>query len=118
MRMTVSRTALLAAVAFAVAACSGGARSTPAPSRSRAPVTSSGLQPTGDHPGIDKIEHVIMINMENRSFDSYFGTYPGADGIPMKDGKPTVCSPNPRSGTCDPPYHEPSLVNGGGPHGR
>ncbi len=32
--------------------------------------------------GIDKINHVILIIQENRSFDNYFGTYPGADGIP------------------------------------
>jgi phospholipase C len=32
--------------------------------------------------GIHKIQHVIVIMQENRSFDSYFGTYPGADGIP------------------------------------
>ena len=31
---------------------------------------------------IHKIRHVIVIFQENRSFDSYFGTYPGADGIP------------------------------------
>ena len=36
--------------------------------------------------GIHRIKHVIVIMQENRSFDSYFGTYPGADGIPMKDG--------------------------------
>ena len=35
---------------------------------------------------------------ENRSFDSYFGTYPGADGIPMSNGVPTVCVPDPASG--------------------
>ncbi len=27
--------------------------------------------------GIQKIQHVIVIMQENRSFDSYFGTYPG-----------------------------------------
>src|SRR5690348_3029458 len=27
------------------------------------------------------IEHVIVIFQENRSFDSYFGTYPYADGF-------------------------------------
>ena len=32
--------------------------------------------------GIHKIRHVVVIMQENRSFDSYFGTYPGADGIP------------------------------------
>ncbi len=29
---------------------------------------------------IDQIEHVIFIVKENRTFDSYFGAYPGADG--------------------------------------
>ena len=37
--------------------------------------------------GIRKIRHVIIIMQENRSFDSYFGTYPGADGIPARNGR-------------------------------
>ena len=32
---------------------------------------------------------------ENRSFDNYFGTFPGASGIPMRHGVPTVCVPDP-----------------------
>ena len=32
--------------------------------------------------GIHKIRHVIIVMQENRSFDSYFGTFPGADGLP------------------------------------
>ena len=27
--------------------------------------------------GIHKIKHVVVIMQENRSFDSYFGTFPG-----------------------------------------
>jgi phospholipase C len=60
---------------------------------------------------------VIIIMQENRSFDSYFGTYPGADGIPMQQGKPAVCLPNP-AGPCQPPYHDKADKNGGGPHGE
>src|SRR6202035_5840521 len=67
-------------------------------------------------PGIHKIKHVIVIQQENRSFDTYFGTYPGADGIPMKNGKPTVCVPNPATGKCNPPFVDHHDVNGGGPH--
>ena len=48
--------------------------------------------------GIHKIMHIIVIMQENRSFDSYFGTFPGADGIPMKNGVPTVAVPNPKTG--------------------
>src|SRR5579859_3755781 len=66
--------------------------------------------------GIHKIQHVIIIMQENRSFDSYFGTYPGADGIPMKDGKPTVCVPNPQTRHCVRPFHDRHDLNYGGPH--
>jgi len=82
--------------------------------------------PAGDTPklahspdksqGIHKIKHVIIIMQENRSFDHYFGTYPGADGIPMKNGVPTVCNPDPETGQCVWPYHNPSDTNNGGPH--
>ncbi len=66
--------------------------------------------------GIHKIRHVVIIMQENRSFDSFFGTYPGADGIPARNGRFTVCVPDPRAGGCDRPFHDPSLVNGGGGH--
>ena len=65
--------------------------------------------------GIHKIKHVIIVEQENRSFDSYFGTYPGADGIPMTNGVPTVCVTVPTGG-CQMPYHDTADVNGGGPH--
>ena len=66
--------------------------------------------------GIHKIKHVIVIMQENRSFDSYFGTYPGADGIPMRDGKPIVSVPDPATGRCVAPFHDPRAVVAGGPH--
>jgi phospholipase C len=53
----------------------------------------------------------VIIMQENRSFDSYFGTYPGADGIPKG-----VCVPDPLRHTCDRPYHNPVDRNSGGPH--
>ncbi|MBC5810069.1 MAG: alkaline phosphatase family protein, partial [Candidatus Eremiobacteraeota bacterium] len=65
--------------------------------------------------GIHKIRHVVVIMQENRSFDSYFGTYPGADGIPMQNGAPAVCVPNPAGG-CTRPYHDTADLNRGGPH--
>src|SRR5207237_6563699 len=45
----------------------------------------------------------------------YFGTYPHADGIPMRHGKPTVCVPDPL-GPCQRPYHDWNDLNAGGPH--
>ncbi len=64
------------------------------------------------------IKHVIVIMQENRSFDSYFGTFPGADGLPRNAaGQFTTCSPDPNTFTCVYPYHDPGDKNGGGPHG-
>lgn len=63
-----------------------------------------------------KIKHIIIIMQENRSFDHYFGTYPGADGIPMEGGKPKACIPSGRNSPCARPYHNTQDVNGGGPH--
>ncbi|MCL4251180.1 MAG: alkaline phosphatase family protein [Anaerolineae bacterium] len=47
-------------------------------------VTSSAEPPEPNTP----IEHFIFLMQENHSFDNYFGTYPGADGIP-----PDTCIP-------------------------
>jgi len=66
--------------------------------------------------GLHKIRHVIVIMQENRSFDSYFGTFPGADGIPMRNGAPTACLPDPVSGGCDRPWVDHQDVAQGGPH--
>lgn len=76
---------------------------------SRGGTTASGV-------GIHKIKHVIIIMQENRSFDSYFGTFPGADGIKMKHGKPTVCLADPVYGGCQRPYPDHADENFGGGH--
>jgi phospholipase C len=62
--------------------------------------------------GIHKIQHVVVIMQENRSFDTYFGTYPGANGIPAG-----VCLPDPVLGGCKRPYHNKLVANSGAPHG-
>jgi phospholipase C len=67
--------------------------------------------------GIHTIRHVIVIMQENRSFDSYFGTFPGADGIPMHDGVAQVCVPDKESKTCVRPFHDTNDEDTGGPHG-
>src|SRR5256885_5267383 len=69
--------------------------------------------------GIHKIKHVIVIMQENRSFDHYFGTYPGADGFPRTpSGDFAVCVPDPAKGVCQRPYHDTNDLNAGGPHGQ
>jgi phospholipase C len=44
--------------------------------------------------GIHKIKHVIIVMQENRSFDSYFGTYPatGAPRHPRHRPLPAACA--------------------------
>ncbi|MFY9631612.1 MAG: alkaline phosphatase family protein [Candidatus Cybelea sp.] len=66
--------------------------------------------------GIHKIRHIVIIMQENRSFDTYFGTFPGADGIPMTNGVPSACIPNPRGGNCVRPFYDANDVDRGGPH--
>ena len=66
--------------------------------------------------GIHKIRHVIVVMQENRSFDSYFGTFPGADGIPFRNGKPSVCVPSQAGRTCLRPFHDGANQDSGGPH--
>jgi phospholipase C len=105
------------AAGLALAACGGGDDGPPGPSKSPvASVPIGTLMRQASRRGIDTIRHVIVIMQENRSFDSYFGTFPGADGIPTTPGGFAVCLPDPRSGGCQAPYHNPAQVNGGGPH--
>ena len=82
------------------------------------PFSSNSSQANNGSSGIHKIKHVVVIMQENRSFDTYFGTYPGANGIPMQNGVPTVCVPDPKTNQCVRPYHDPNDRNGGGPHGE
>ena len=78
----------------------------------------AGLAPWAP-PGLEKVEHLVFVVQENRSFDHYFGTYPGADGIPKEPGKGiSVCVPHPILHECVKPYHSRNLDNDGGPHGN
>src|SRR6266508_1728784 len=73
--------AMLLVLAVLAAACTRSDAATEAPvdSSSASASGSSSLQ------GFDNLQHLIFVVQENRSFDHYFGTFPGANGIPMKD---------------------------------
>ena len=43
------------------------------------------------------IQHFVVLMMENHAFDNFFGTYPGADGLP-----PNVTLPDGQGGTVSP----------------
>ena len=105
----------VAAALVGLAACTSSA---PASENPGGPPVSSLAGPAPDAVlAAQKIKHIVVIMQENRSFDSYFGTYPGAEGIPMAGGVPTVCVPDPAGG-CQRPFHDTADVNGGGPHGQ
>jgi phospholipase C len=88
-----------------------------------APATAGGLFTTVAPPqgapspmatrSLGQIKHLIFILQENRSFDNYFGTYPGADGFPS----PLPCLPSkdyPKQ--CFKPYVNHADKTYGGPY--
>ncbi len=60
------------------------------------------------------IQHLVILLKENHGFDNYFGTFPGADGLPanvsLPDGSGGFVSPHWISGTStpDPPHDRAS----------
>ena len=99
----------LASVAIIAVACTSATTNT---STTTTPVS------VNDAHGMQKLDHLIFVVQENRSFDHYFGTYPGADGLPTNpDGSFAVCIPNKfQDGACVPPYVSHSIEFDGGPH--
>ena len=65
-----ARVVVVAMVAALIAGCGGAVADRSATPGDRAP-----------------IDHIIVLYMENRSFDHLFGTYPGADGIANYRGR-------------------------------
>ncbi len=96
------------AAAAAVAACGGG-RGAPS-SLPYAQPQAAGAK--------SKIEHVVIVIQENRSFDNFFATFPGADGT--KTGKAAAMPPSIANACKHPitkatsiPLQEVSLIGNG-----
>src|SRR3954447_7106946 len=65
--------------------------------------------------GVDKLSHILVLYMENRSFDTLFGEFPGANGLASageaavqrdREGKPYAvlpASPKPFDIRANPP---------------
>jgi phospholipase C len=71
------------------------------------------MQASPQTSGLSKIQHLIFIVQENRSFDEFFGTFPGADGIPTSP----PCQIDPwYPSNCDKPYLNHDASNLGGPY--
>src|ERR1700743_2089711 len=56
------------------------------------------------------IKHIVVLMMENHSFDNYLGTLGRGEGLPVgDDGKPDAENPD-SAGTMIRAYHAPSTV--------
>ena len=77
-RPTASATASASATATASASATPTASPTPSPSPTATPINPEDL-PLPD-PASSGIQHVVVVMMENRSFDHFLGWLPGADG--------------------------------------
>lgn len=103
---------ILSSLAIAAVLAAGcGKHATPPTATSRA--TPTPTAPATMPPGLDKIQHFVFIMQENKSFDHYFGTYPGADGIPQG-----VALKDPNDGTMVTPYHSTNYIDFDAPHDR
>src|ERR1700688_1507552 len=65
---------------------------------------------------LSRLEHIVVIYLENHSFDNLFGTFPGADGLPQagsralqrdKDGRPYQTLPPVVDAAANPPKVDP-----------
>lgn len=65
-----------------------------AASAAASPSASPSASPPAQHQAVTPVKHFIFLMQGGRSFDNYFGTYPGADGLsagtcqPRDTGKP------------------------------
>lgn len=99
-----------------LAACGGGGSSA-VPARSAGSASTAPLAAqqagTGSLLGGGKIKHVIIVIMENRTFDNLFNGYPGADSVPSGTthlGAPVALRPTPFEAPCDPDHSHGAWV--------
>ena len=108
---------LFPAATLAMAGLGGDGQETGSRAVARSPAPASPNGRAGPE-GNFKLDHLIFIVQENRSFDHYFGTYPGADGLQMVGGVPMNCVPDPVLGRDSCVYHTSMDDFNGGPHSR
>lgn len=105
LRKLTAAVAASAALSCAAAAGCAGAPETP-------PQAARPVPPTRPSGGLDRIQNVVVIVLENRSFDHLFGQHPGANGLaqaasapPQVDeqGRPYAALPRPVDTAQKPP---------------
>src|SRR4051812_41796163 len=117
------------AAAIALDACSGGKKNTAARPPTNGSGTTTTTPPTarrlraGERPdpskpeGTDQlpqIEHIVVVMMENHSYDNYLGMLDRGDGFHVgNDGQPTNSCPD-KNGNPVPAFHMPNTCQPGG----
>jgi phospholipase C len=97
-RAAFARYATLLGTAVALSACGGASNAVPSGNPSRVVTASSPST---------KIKHVIIVIQENRSFDNFFATFPGADGTTT--GK-AAAMPGSIANSCPVPIRKPTTI--------
>jgi phospholipase C len=117
-RRALASVSIAATLGLVLVACTGGAPAIETGSGGGAKTSTSAGTVSSTDPSGGKIKHVIIVMQENRSFDQYFGTFPGADGFALgANGKPSVCVPNPEvPAGCTKPWLSKEDISQGGPH--
>lgn len=104
---------LVVSVGLTIAGACGGTVDRAAPASPDA-TTASLIDPDL---GLGNLDHLVFVVQENRSFDHYFGTFPGARGIPRSvDGSFAPCLPDPALSRCAKPYHDRNEFDRGAAH--
>jgi phospholipase C len=84
-----------------LAACSDSSQPITQPSAAADAAELNRGRNENDH-GVDQLDHLVVIYLENRSFDNLYGEFPGADGLPRHrprflqvdaDGRPYTVLP-------------------------
>jgi phospholipase C len=68
-------------VVFALTACTTESATPRGPERLLGAARVADPERGGD-PGLRPLDHIVVIYLENRSFDNLYGEFPGADGLP------------------------------------
>lgn len=74
------------------------------------PSSAQAASPRPEPKPATKIEHLLVLMQENHTFDNYFGTFPGADGIPSDACMPralTLATPSPSPSRSSAPTVKP-----------
>src|ERR1700716_2265636 len=80
------RAARLAAPLVALASCDTGPMATP--TTARALDAARTVDRSDVDPALRKLDHIVVIYLENRSFDNLYGEFAGADGLAAAAGAP------------------------------